>query len=91
MSTPVPERSSGWLLRRLARINPTTAFVAALVALLTGFFAPGIVGAAVLFALGAGLGALTFTTWPVQRPSVRVARLTLLTLLFAAAMAKLLT
>ena len=56
------------LLRRLARVSPTTAFIVALAVLLAGLFLPGIIGAALLFLLGAGLAALTFTTWPVQKP-----------------------
>lgn len=83
--TPSPP---GNLLRRLAGVNPTTAFIIALVVLLGGLFLPGIVGAALLFALGAALAALTFTTWPVQSLSVRVIRLILLILLFAVVIAK---
>lgn len=84
MTTPPPEN----LLRRLASVNPTTAFVLALAVLLAGLFLPGIIGAALLFLLGAALAALTFTTWPVQSPPVRVVRVTMLVLLFAAAVAK---
>jgi Family of unknown function (DUF6703) len=76
------------LLARLARINPMTAFVAALAVLLAGFFLPGIVGAAVLSLLGAALAALTFTTWPVQTASTRAVRIGLLVLLLAAIIAK---
>jgi hypothetical protein len=76
------------LLRRLSRINPTTAFLVALAVLLAGFFLPGIVGAAVLFLLGAAMAALTFTTWPVQSPSTRVVRVALLVLLLAVIVAK---
>jgi hypothetical protein len=76
------------LLRRLARVNPTIAFIIALALMLAGLFLPGIVGAAVLFLLGAGLAALTFTTWPVQSPSTRAVRVVLLVLLFAAVVAK---
>ncbi|MEV4707017.1 DUF6703 family protein [Actinoplanes sp. NPDC049316] len=83
--TPSPP---GNLLRRLAAVNPTTAFIAALVVFVAGLFLPGIVGAALLFLLGAALTALTFTTWPVQTPALRTVRLILLTLLFAAALAK---
>ena len=78
------------LLRRLARVSPTAAFVVALAVMLAGLFLPGIVGALLLFALGAGLAALTFTTWPVQKPAARVVRVVLLTLLFAAVVAKVL-
>jgi hypothetical protein len=76
------------LLRRLARVSPTAAFLVALVLLLAGFFLPGIVGAAVLFALCAALAALTFTTWPVQTTSTRVIRVALLVLLLAVVVAK---
>ncbi|WP_067497292.1 DUF6703 family protein [Actinoplanes sp. TFC3] len=83
--TPSPPAN---LLRRLASVNPTTAFVIALVVFLGGLFLPGIVGAALLFVLGAALAALTFTTWPVQPGSVRAIRLILLVLLFAVVIAK---
>jgi len=76
------------LLRRLTRINPTTAFFVALVVMLAGLFLPGIVGAALLFLLLAGVAALTFTTWPVQAASSRVVRVILLALLLAGIIAK---
>jgi hypothetical protein len=76
------------LLRRLSRVNPTAAFVAALVVMLGGLFLPGIVGAALLAALALGLALLTYTTWPVQRPSTRVLRLLILALLIAVVVAK---
>jgi hypothetical protein len=76
------------LMRRLARVNPTTAFVLALVVMLAGLFLPGVIGAALLFLLAAGLAALTFTTWPVQKPATRVVRVVLLVLLIAAVAAK---
>ncbi|MFC7278794.1 DUF6703 family protein [Paractinoplanes rhizophilus] len=76
------------VLRRLARVNPTTAFIVALVLMLAGLFLPGIVGAALLFVLAAGLAALTFTTWPVQPPPTRVLRIVMLALLIAAVVAK---
>ena len=84
MTTPPSDN----LLRRLARVNPTTAFLLALAVLLAGLFLPGIIGAALLFLLGAALVALTFTTWPVQSPAVRAVRLIMLALLFAAVVAK---
>ena len=56
--------------------------------LLAGLFLPGIVGAALLFALGAGLAALTYTTWPVQPPATRALRVLTLVLLLAAVVAK---
>ena len=76
------------LLRRLARVNPTVAFVVALVVMLAGLLLPGIVGAALLFVLAFALAGLTFTTWPVQSPPTRAVRVALLVALFAAAVAK---
>jgi len=76
------------LLRRLARINPTTAFIVALAVLLAGLFLPGIVGAALLFLLGLVLATMTFTTWTVQRQATRAVRMVLLVLLFATVVAK---
>ena len=76
------------LIRRLARVSPTKAFLAALALMLAGLFLPGIVGAALLFLLGAGLATLTVTTWPVQPPSTRALRVVMLVLLLAAVIAK---
>jgi hypothetical protein len=73
---------------RLARVNPTTAFLVALVLVVGGLFAPGIVGGLILAGLAFGLGWLTWQTWPVQPPATRVIRLVLLSLLVAAAVAK---
>jgi hypothetical protein len=75
-------------LRRLARVSPTAAFVVALVGLLAGLFLPGIIGAALLFLLGAALATLSFTTWPVQTTSTRAVRVVLLVLLLAVVVAK---
>jgi hypothetical protein len=71
------------LLRRLARVGTARAFLAALALMLAGLFLPGIVGAAVLCVLGAGVAALTVTTWPVQAPPTRAVRVVLLGALFA--------
>ncbi len=76
------------LMRRLSRVNPTVAFLAALALMVAGLFLPGIVGAALLFLLGAVLIALTYKTWPVQTPPTRAVRILLLVLLFAAVVAK---
>jgi hypothetical protein len=46
------------------------------------------VGAALLFVLCAALAALTFTTWPVQKPSTRAIRVVLLVALLAVVVAK---
>jgi hypothetical protein len=76
------------LLRRLAGVNPTVAFIVALALLLAGLFLPGIIGAALLFVLFAALVALTLTTWPVQATPVRAVRVVMLVLLFATIVAK---
>jgi hypothetical protein len=78
---------TGWL-SRLARVNPTTTFLATLVLVLVALFAPGIIGGGLLLLLAAGLAALMTTTWPVQRPQTRAVRLLMLTLLVAVALAK---
>lgn len=76
------------LLHRLARVRPLPAFIAALALLLAGLFLPGIVGAALLVLLGAGLVALTWTTWPVQSPATRALRVVMLVALFVTAASK---
>ncbi|GAA2560596.1 hypothetical protein GCM10010435_35010 [Winogradskya consettensis] len=76
------------LMRRLATVNPTTAFIIALALLLAGLFLPGIIGGALLFVLGVAMAALTFTTWPVQSTAVRTIRVIMLALLFTAAVTK---
>ena len=80
--------SSDDVLRRLARVNPTAAFLIALVVMLAGLFLPGVVGAALLFALALALAGLSFATWLVQSPSTRAVRLVLLALLLAIVVAK---
>lgn len=77
-------------LRRLARVNPTAAFIVALILLLAGLYLPGVVGALLLGVLAAGLITLTFTTWPVQQPITRLVRVVLLTLLLVAVVSKVL-
>lgn len=77
-------------LDRLARVNPTTAFVVVLGWLLAGLLLPGIIGGLLLFVLVAALMAVTCTTWPVQPPITRTVRLGLLALLLAAAVSKIL-
>jgi hypothetical protein len=79
---------SDHLLRRISRINPTLGFALALATLLAGLFLPGIIGGLLLALIVTGLGALTFTTWPVQSPITRTVRLVLLTLLVAAVISK---
>ena len=74
MSTP-PER--------LARVKPLPAFIGALVLVLLGFFLPGIIGAAVLLLLVAGLIWVSSLTWRVTPPQTRVLRAVILGLLLA--------
>jgi hypothetical protein len=77
----------GWV-SRLARVNPTTAFLVTLVFVLVALFAPGIIGGGLLLLLAAGLAALTASTWPVQPPRTRALRLLMLTVLVVIALAK---
>lgn len=82
------QSSQPGLPARLARVNPTTAFLVALAVVLAGLFLPGAIGGAVLLLLAAGLTALLVTTWPVQAPQTRTMRLIMLTLLVAVAIYK---
>ncbi|WP_319462952.1 DUF6703 family protein [Micromonospora sp. RTP1Z1] len=84
------QRTQSLLLARLARVNPTTVFLATLALVLVALLAPGPVGGLLLLALAAGLVWLMVVTWPVQGPATRVIRLVMLTLLIAVALAKLL-
>jgi hypothetical protein len=84
------QRTQSPLLTRLARLNSTTVFLAALVVVLVALFTPGVVGGLLLLALAATLVALLATTWPVQAPQTRVIRLVMVTLLIAVALVKLL-
>jgi hypothetical protein len=74
--------------RRLARVNPTRAFLAALVVVLAGFFLPGVVGGLLLLVVAVGLIALIRMTWSVQAPRGRVVRLVVLTALVGIALIK---
>jgi hypothetical protein len=82
------QRTPNAVLLRLARLNPTAVFLAALVLVLVALFAPGAVGGALLLLIAAGLGALLVTTWPVQSPRTRALRLVTLTVLVAVALVK---
>jgi hypothetical protein len=75
---------------RLARVNPTAAFLGALVVVLVGLFAPGVFGGLVLLALAAGMTYLMRRTWAITAPRTRTIRLIMLGLLLLAALAKLL-
>jgi hypothetical protein len=73
---------------RLARINPTGAFLGALVVVLVGLFAPGVIGGIVLLALAAGMVYLMRRTWPITAPRARLIRVVMLGLLLLAALIK---
>ncbi|MFY1637030.1 DUF6703 family protein [Solwaraspora sp. WMMB335] len=70
------------------RISPTGAFLVALVLVLAGLFVPGAGGGLALLVLAAGLAWLLRITWPVLAAAGRLLRLLALTLLIAAALAK---
>jgi hypothetical protein len=78
------------LPERLARVNPTRAFLAALALILAGLLLPGIIGGLVLLVLAAGMIALARLTWSVQAPQTRLVRLVLLTALVGIAILKIL-
>jgi hypothetical protein len=84
------QRTQSVLLVRLARANPTSVFLGALVLVLVGLFAPGIIGGALLLAVAVGLAALLVTTWPVQTAGTRAIRLVILALLITVALTKIL-
>jgi hypothetical protein len=75
---------------RLARMNPTAAFLGALVVVLVGLFAPGVIGGAVLLALAAGMIYLMTHTWPITAQRTRTVRVIMLGLLLLAALLKIL-
>jgi hypothetical protein len=78
------------LLTRLARVNPTRVFLAALVLILVALFAPGPVGGVLLLVLAGALVALSVLTWPVQTTVNRAIRLVVVTLLVLLALNRLL-
>jgi len=84
------QRSQPGLPARLARVNPTSAFLVALVVVLAGLFLPGAIGGLILLLLAAGLAILLARTWPVQSPPTRAIRLVMVTLLVAVALFKIL-
>ncbi|MER7002516.1 DUF6703 family protein [Dactylosporangium sp. NPDC000555] len=73
------------VLNRLARLNRTLVFLMAAVAVFAGLLLPGIVGAAVLLLLAAGLIWVLSRTWAVTPMPMRVIRVLILTLLLVAA------
>jgi hypothetical protein len=75
------------LLTRLARLNPTTVFLGALVLVLLGLFVPGAAGGALLLILALVVGVLVVGTWE-RRPATRPLRLAVLLLLMVVALSK---
>jgi hypothetical protein len=73
------------LLRRLARMNRTAVFVAALAVGLAGFFLPGVWGGLLLYAIVFALAWLHARTWTVTPPPLRVVRVLIIVLLTAVA------
>lgn len=78
------------LPERLARVNPTRAFLIALALVLAGLLLPGIIGGLLLLVLAAGMIALARFTWSIQAPQTRLVRLVLLTALIGIAVIKIL-
>ena len=76
------------LLQRLARLNRTTVFLAALVIGLAGFFLPGFWGGLLLFAVAGALAVLLRQTWSLTPPPLRVVRVVILLSLVIIAAAK---
>ncbi|HTJ39901.1 MAG TPA: hypothetical protein VL738_42415 [Dactylosporangium sp.] len=73
------------VLIRLARLNKTVVFLAGAVVVFAGMLLPGIVGAAVLLVLAAGLGWVLSRTWAVTPPPLRAVRVIILLLLVCVA------
>ena len=65
-------------MERLARVNRTQAFLAALALVLVGLFAPGWYGAVLLFALVTAMLVVLVRTAPVTRPGAVGVRLLIL-------------
>jgi hypothetical protein len=76
------------VLLRLARINRTLAFLVGAAAVFAGLWLPGIVGAALLAVLAAGLIWVLSRTWAVTAPPLRAVRVIILALLVGVALYK---
>jgi hypothetical protein len=75
-------------LEKLARLNRTAVFIGVLAVLLCALLLPGPWGGVVLLALALALGAILYTTWPVQATTTRTLRVTVLVLLVATALTR---
>jgi hypothetical protein len=78
-------------MRRLARVNGTQAFLATLPLVVIGLFAPGWIGALILFALIGGLIAILVQTAARSQPGTVVVRLVILAGFSATALYKIIT
>lgn len=76
------------ILHRLARVNRTAAFIAALAVGLAGFFLPGVWGALVLYAVVFALAWLHARTFTVTPPPLRVVRVIIICVLTIVATTK---
>lgn len=73
------------LLHRLARMNRTAVFIAALAVGLAGFFLPGVWGGLLLYAVAFALAWLLAQTFAVTPPPLRAMRVLIIALLIAVA------
>jgi hypothetical protein len=73
------------LLQRLARMNRTAVFLAALAVGIAGFFLPGVWGGLLLYAVAFGLAWLLSLTFAVTPPPLRAMRVLIIALLVAVA------
>lgn len=78
------------VLARLSRLNPTAVVIGAVLLFLVVLFLPDPVGAVLILLLAGALAALLTRTWPVLPGQQRVLRVTVIGLLVAVAVSKLL-
>jgi hypothetical protein len=76
-------------LDRLTHLNPTAVFLATLALFLAVLFAPDVIGGVLILVLAAGLVLLLRRTWPVLPAAARWLRVTVIVLLIAVALSKL--
>lgn len=79
------------VLERIARMDRTKVFLGVLAVGLIGLFAPGVLGALILYAVVAALAWLLSLTWAVTPAPLRVFRLAVIAGFAALATARLLT
>jgi hypothetical protein len=76
-------------LERLTQLNPTAVFLATLALFLAVLVAPDVIGGVLILVLATGLALLLRKTWPVLPAAARWLRLTVIVLLVAVALTKL--